>query len=79
MKIRVITKYWYEDWCEEKFREGESKSLSKLTDKEFMEIYQRSDTVWEFNSIKEFQDEFNYGGIYAPIPFRHIIRFFPNE
>ena len=79
MKIRVVSNYWYEDWYEEKFREREGKPLSELTDEEFMEIYQRSDTVWEFDSLKEFADEFNYGGIYAPSPSHHIIHFFPNE
>ncbi len=79
MKIRVVSNYWYEDWYEEKFRDREGKPLSELTDEEFMEIYQRSDTVWEFDSFKEFADEFNYCGIYAPSPSHQIIHFFPNE
>ena len=39
MKIRVISYDSYEDWYEEKFREGDGKPISELTDKEFMEIY----------------------------------------
>lgn len=79
MKVRVISYDSYEDWYEEKFREGEGKPLSELTDEEFMEIYQRGGADWEFNSLKEFADEFNADGPYAPTPSSHIIRFFPNE
>ena len=79
MKVRVISYDSYEDWYEEKFREGEGKPLSELTDEEFMEIYQRSGTDWEFNSLKEFADEFNSDGAYAPTPSSHVIHFFPNE
>ncbi len=83
MKIRVINYTAYEEWYEEKFREGNielvGKPLSELTDKEFMEIYKQSGTDWEFNSLKEFADEFNTDGAYAPTPSNHIIHFFPNE
>ena len=79
MKVRVISYDSYEDWYEEKFREGEGKPLSELTDEEFMEIYRRSGADWEFNSLKEFADEFNSDGPYAPTPSGHIIHFFPNE
>ena len=79
MKVRVISYDSYEDWYEEKFREGEGKPLSELTDDEFMEIYQRSNTGWEFSSLKEFQDEFNNDGADAPTPNYHVIHFFPNE
>jgi len=79
MKIRVISYDSYEDWYEEKFREGDGKPISELTDKEFMEIYNDAGGDWEFNSLKEFADEFNDDGAYAPTPSEHIIRFFPNE
>lgn len=79
MKIRVVNYTEYEKWYEEKFREGNVRPLSELTDDEFMEIYQQSGTDWEFNSFKEFADEFNADGPYAPTPSSHIIRFFPNE
>ena len=79
MKVRAITYYSYEHWYEEKFREGEGKPLFELADEEFMEIYRRSGADWEFNSLKEFADEFNSDGPYAPTPSGHIIHFFPNE
>ena len=71
MKVRVIRYDDYEEWYEEKFREGEGKGLTQLTDKDFMEIYNRfnTDCDWEFNT----------DGAYAPMPSDHIIRFFPNE
>lgn len=79
MKVRVISYDSYENWYEEKFREGKGKPLSELTDEEFMEIYRRSGADWEFNSLKEFADEFNADGPYAPTPSGHVIHFFPNE
>ena len=75
MVIRVINYSTYEEWYEEKF----VKSLTQLTDKEFMDIYNREGNDWEFSSIKDFCDEFNTDGPYAPTPSSHIIRFFPNE
>lgn len=79
MVIRVISYTAYEVWYEEKLVEGEEKSLTQLTDKDFMEIYNREDADWEFSNIKDFCDEFNTDGPYAPTPSSHIIRFFPNE
>lgn len=79
MKIRVISYNAYEDWYEEKFREGDGKPISELTDKEFMEIYNDEGRDWEFDSLQAFADEFNDDGAYAPTPSNHIIRFFPNE
>lgn len=81
MKVRVIRYDDYEEWYEEKFREGEGKGLTQLTDKDFMEIYNRfnKDSDWEFDSLQQFADEFNTDGAYAPTPSDHIIRFFPNE
>ena len=79
MKVRVISYDSYEEWYEEKFREGEGKPISELTDKEFMDIYKRKGWRWEFDSLKDFADEFNSDGAYAPTPYSHIIRFFPDE
>lgn len=79
MVIRVVSYTAYEEWYEEKFVEDEGKSLTQLTDKEFMDIYNREGNDWEFSSIKDFCDEFNTDGPYAPTPSSHIIRFFPNE
>ena len=78
MKIRVVNFDTYEECCEENLI-AEGKSLSELTDEEFMAIYKRSGNKWEFNSLKEFADEFNADGAYAPTPSSHIIHFFPNE
>ena len=44
-----------------------------------MNMYKDSGSDWEFNSLKEFENEFNADGNYAPMPSEHIIRFFPNE
>lgn len=79
MKIRVISYDAYADWYEEQMVEGKGKGLSELTDDDFMAIYKRSGNKWEFNSLKEFADEFNADGAYAPTPTSHIIHFFPNE
>jgi hypothetical protein len=79
MVIRVVNYSTYEEWYEEKFGEGEGKSLTQLTDKDFMELYNREETFWAFDNLKDFCDEFNTDGPYAPTPSSHIIRFFPNE
>ena len=81
MKVRVITYDAYEEWYEEKFREGEGTGITQLTDKDFMEIYNRfnDDADWEFDSLEQFANEFNEDGAFAPMPSEHIIRFFPNE
>lgn len=79
MKIRVISYSTYEEWYEEQMIEGKQKNLSQLTDADFMHLYNQEDRDWEFDSIKEFVDEFNADGPYAPTPSNHIIRFFENE
>lgn len=79
MVIRVASYTTYEEWYEEKFVEGEGKPITQLTDEDFMELYNREGGDWEFSSIKDFCDEFNTDGPYAPTPSSHIIRFFPNE
>lgn len=79
MKIRVVSYNAYEEWHEEKMAEGKGKGLSELTDKDFMEIYKKNGTDWEFDSFRAFADEFNSDGPFAPTPYAHIIRFFPNE
>ena len=76
MKIRVID---YSDWdryCEDN---GIEQGVCKLTDEQFMEIYNSTETDWEFDSLQEFADEFNTDGPYAPTPTNHVIKFFPNE
>lgn len=78
MKVRVISYDSYEDWYEEKFKEGNGKDISELTDEEFMEIYNGAGEKWEF-SLEGFAREFNIDGPYAPTPSYHIIHFFPNE
>ena len=79
MKIRVIDYSTYEEWYEEQMVEGKQKNLSQLTDADFMHLYNQEDRDWEFDSIKEFVDELNTDGPYAPMPSNHIIRFFENE
>lgn len=76
MKIRVINYSEFENFCEDL---GIDISLHELTDEQFMNIYNDAGGDWEFNSLKEFADEFNADGPYAPTPSSHIIRFFPNE
>lgn len=76
MVIRVIRYYDWEDWCEENNIEM---GVCQLTDEQFMKIYNWSGTDWEFDNIKDFCDEFNTDGPYAPMPSDHIIRFFENE
>ena len=76
MKIRVIDYSDWEDWCESKNIEM---GVCQLTDEQFMEIYNASESSWEFNSLREFENEFNEDGAYAPTPTNHVIRFFPNE
>ena len=76
MKIRVIDNSDWENYCEENNLEM---GVCQLTDKQFMEIYEEAGNDWEFDSLKEFENEFNEDGNYAPMPSEHIIRFFPNE
>ena len=76
MKIRVIDYSEFENFCEDL---GIEMSVTQLTDEQFMNIYKDSNTDWEFNSLGEFENEFNEDGAYAPTPSNHIIRFFPNE
>lgn len=79
MKVRVIGYDIYAEWFGEKMQEGKGVAIEDLSDKDFMEIYKRQNNKWEFNSLKEFQDEFNLDGGYAPMPNDSIIRFFENE
>lgn len=76
MIVRVVSYAAYEEWYEEKCREGKGKSVTQLTDKDFMEIYNREGGDWEFDNITDFCDEFNTDGPYAPTPTSHIIHFF---
>lgn len=76
MKIRVISFDEFEYFCEDM---GIDMDVDELTDEQFMNIYKDSNTDWEFDSFKEFEDEFNKDGANAPTPTWHIIRFFPNE
>ena len=75
MKIRVIDFSDFENFCEDL---GIDIHLNGLTDEQFMNIY-NEDGGWEFQSLKEFEEEFNTDGPYAPVPDTHVIRFFPNE
>lgn len=79
MKIRVINYDTYEKWHEEQMVEGKGKDISDLTDDDFMLLYQRDKAHWSFDSLKEFADEFNSDGPFAPTPEHHVIRFFENE
>lgn len=72
MKIRVID---FDDW----FDYINEHDIQEITDEDFMEVYNSTDTDWEFDSLEEFAREFNEDGAYAPAPTSHIIRFFPNE
>lgn len=76
MRIRVIAFSDFENFCEE---QKISIGITELTDEQFNQIYQQSGQDWEFHSLKDFADEFNTDGPFAPLPSDHIIRFFPNE
>ena len=76
MKIRVIDYSDWEQYCEDN---GIEQGVCQLTDEQFMEIYNSTETDWEFDSLQEFADEFNTDGPYAPTPTNHVIKFFPNE
>lgn len=77
MKIRVIDYSEFENFCED--LGIDIFPVSQITDEQFMNMYNDAGGDWEFNSLKEFADEFNDDGAYAPTPSEHIIRFFPNE
>ena len=75
MKVRVINFEEFADYCD---NNNLDVSIHELTDEQFMEIYNKSNT-WEFDSLEGFACEFNADGAYAPTPNGQIIRFFPNE
>ena len=76
MVVRVITLNDFEDFCEDM---GLDIYEDELTDEQFMNIYNDANNGWEFKSLREFENEFNADGAYAPTPNSHIIKFFPNE
>lgn len=76
MKVKVINFDDFSDWC---WENNLNIGTQELTDEQFNEIYSKSGTDWEFNSLEAFACEFNADGPYAPTPTNNLIRFFPNE
>ena len=78
MRVRVITLEAFDEYCE---RNSCDWDFDRPTEEQFMQIYNASgdDGGWEFDSLEEFECEFNEDGPYAPTPSNHIIMFFPNE
>ena len=76
MKVRVIDFDEFAAYCE---KMGIDTEVNDLTDEQFMDIYNWCGTGWEFGSLKDFENEFNNDGNYAPTSTNHLIRFFENE
>ena len=76
MKVRVIRFSDFEEFCDEN---GLEIGINQLTDEQFMDIFNDTESDWVFDSLNDFAYEFNTDGAYAPTPSDHIIRFFPNE
>lgn len=73
MKIRVVSSWSIEEWNESK---GTDKSFEELSDEEFIEVNEKYNNGWSFESMDEFVDAFNYDSNKCPTPSEHYIRVF---
>ena len=76
MKIYVISNNAFERWLMENMQNAanEEKSVSDLTDEEFVAICNKHHDGWHFDSLEEFVSAFNSDSPFAPGPSYHFIR-----
>lgn len=76
MKIYIISFDSFQKWLEGIDPKNAQKEpeISDLTDETFIDICNKYNDGWHFDSWKEFIDAFNRDSPYAPIPTDHYIR-----
>lgn len=76
MKIYVISFDSFQKWLEgiDPKKAQEEPEISDLTDETFIDICNKYNDGWHFDSWKEFLDAFNSDSPFAPIPSDHYIR-----